>query len=187
MNKLSIAFAAAAMATMVNASTVTWGITSALDTAKFNAGTIYLFAGSSIADISTWAGNQESFTFDAVKTQLGADLAVLNTAPNTIALSEGKGTSSGNSVTSYGTGSTGNYSVYAVVLSDDGKNIAVSDSVKTLNLRNNATPSFAQWTAANFKTYSAKSGGGTDPIPEPTSGLLLLVGGAMLALRRKQK
>ena len=28
------------------------------------------------------------------------------------------------------------------------------------------------------------SGGG---VPEPTSGLLLLVGGAMLALRRKQK
>jgi len=28
---------------------------------------------------------------------------------------------------------------------------------------------------------------GTDPLPEPTSGLLLLVGGAVLALRRKQK
>ena len=31
-----------------------------------------------------------------------------------------------------------------------------------------------------------KAGGGGD-VPEPTSGLLLLVGGAMLALRRKQK
>ena len=29
-------------------------------------------------------------------------------------------------------------------------------------------------------------GGGDDPIPEPTSGLLLLVGGAMLALRRRR-
>lgn len=184
MSKLSFAFATVAMAAMVNASTVTWGITSALDTEKFNAGTIYLFAGSSIADISTWAGNQTSFTFNDVKTQLGADLAVLNDAPNTITLSGGKGTSSGNSVTSYGTGSTGQYSVYAVVLSEDGKNIAVADSVKTLNLRNNATPSFAQWTAANFNTYSAKSG--TDPIPEPTSGLLMLIGMAGLALRRKR-
>ena len=37
---------------------------------------------------------------------------------------------------------------------------------------------------------TAWSSGGTPdpgPIPEPTSGLLLLVGGAMLALRRKQK
>ena len=31
-----------------------------------------------------------------------------------------------------------------------------------------------------------KAGGGGD-IPEPTSGLLLLVGGAMLALRRRQR
>lgn len=36
--------------------------------------------------------------------------------------------------------------------------------------------------AANWKSYG--EGGG---VPEPTSGLLLLVGGAMLALRRKQK
>ena len=34
--------------------------------------------------------------------------------------------------------------------------------------------------------WATGSGGGGD-IPEPTSGLLLLVGGAMLALRRKQK
>ena len=38
--------------------------------------------------------------------------------------------------------------------------------------------------ASAWKTVG---GGGTDPLPEPTSGLLLLVGGAMLALRRKQK
>ena len=37
-------------------------------------------------------------------------------------------------------------------------------------------------------TVVAKGGGGGQgDIPEPTSGLLLLVGGAMLALRRKQK
>ena len=36
-------------------------------------------------------------------------------------------------------------------------------------------------------TKTAQSGGGGETIPEPTSGLLLLVGGAMLALRRKQK
>ena len=36
---------------------------------------------------------------------------------------------------------------------------------------------------ANWKSFGTSSGG----VPEPTSGLLLLVGGAMLALRRKQK
>ena len=38
--------------------------------------------------------------------------------------------------------------------------------------------------ASSFTAYA--TGGGTDPLPEPTSGLLLLVGGAVLALRRKQ-
>ena len=42
-------------------------------------------------------------------------------------------------------------------------------------------------TTASTHSYGAWGGGGTDPLPEPTSGLLLLVGGAVLALRRKQK
>ena len=46
-------------------------------------------------------------------------------------------------------------------------------------------------TGSSTHTYAGfsggGSGGGTDPLPEPTSGLLLLVGGAVLALRRKQK
>ena len=42
--------------------------------------------------------------------------------------------------------------------------------------------------ASDWSTMTAGGGGGGQGgIPEPTSGLLLLVGGAMLALRRKQK
>ena len=182
MKKLAIAFASVAMATMANASTVAWGINTALDTEKFNTGKIYLFAGSTIADLTDWAKTQESFTFDSVKTQLGSDLAKLNTAPNTIDLSGGKGTSVGNTVTTYGTDSTGNYSVFAIALSDDGKNLAVAQSAKTINIRAAATPANATWGAANFNTYSISS----SPIPEPTSGLLMLIGMAGLALRRKR-
>ena len=43
---------------------------------------------------------------------------------------------------------------------------------------------------SNFSTSGTtgwNTNGGTSPIPEPTSGLLLLVGAGMLALRRKQK
>ena len=46
------------------------------------------------------------------------------------------------------------------------------------------SPGTFEATAAAF-TKSGTAGGGD--VPEPTSGLLLLVGGAMLALRRKQK
>ena len=41
-----------------------------------------------------------------------------------------------------------------------------------------ATASYANWTSL--------SGGSGGDVPEPTSGLLLLVGGAMLALRRRR-
>ena len=46
----------------------------------------------------------------------------------------------------------------------------------------------ATWDATNYSADSWKTQGGTQPdVPEPTSALLLLMGGAMLALRRKQK
>jgi len=61
-----------------------------------------------------------------------------------------------------------------------------------------ATASSAKVTTADLTKYEGGSFGGTPngaaisgwssgAVPEPTSGLLLLVGGAMLALRRKQK
>ncbi len=55
---------------------------------------------------------------------------------------------------------------------------------------------FNDYTAYGASDWSTMTAGttppgptppGPGPIPEPTSGLLLLVGGAMLALRRKQK
>ena len=48
----------------------------------------------------------------------------------------------------------------------------------------------ADWSGSDFIGDPARKGtvtGGSGDIPEPTSGLLLLIGGAMLALRRKQK
>ncbi len=40
---------------------------------------------------------------------------------------------------------------------------------------------------ANLTTAGMTTAGWTEIVPEPTSGLLLLVGGALLVLRRKQK
>ena len=57
-----------------------------------------------------------------------------------------------------------------------GSYLLEADASKTVNL------AMSSWTQ-----ITASSSGGTTPVPEPTSGLLLLVGGAMIALRRKQK
>lgn len=43
------------------------------------------------------------------------------------------------------------------------------------------------WSGADFLGDPARKGTVSGGVPEPTSGLLLLIGGAMFALRRKQK
>jgi len=80
----------------------------------------------------------------------------------------------------------------AVIILDDGKFMAVNGApgISYASSADDGSP--AAFGAAVFSTasvswatYTPSSGGGD--VPEPTSGLLLLVGGAMLALRRKQK
>ncbi len=84
-------------------------------------------------------------------------------------------------------------SYYAVVVSADGKGywaMAGSGEIYTTATEPAlSTIDMASTISGTAYTPWKTSGGGTDPsgVPEPTSGLLLLVGGAMLALRRKQK
>ena len=82
---------------------------------------------------------------------------------------------------------------YAIVTSADAtsfKYVSLGDlSGKVYDADNQETSpgAFGDVSAANILAGTSKnfSGGGGD-IPEPTSGLLLLVGGAMLALRRRR-
>ena len=179
MKKLMMAAAIVCAAVASNASTVNWGLDESLGE-KFASGNLYLFAGSSIADLTTWAASQTSFTLDSVKTALGADLAALNGAPNTITLAGGMGTSMGNDVKTFGDSKTGTYSVFVVAISEDGKNLAVANKPTALNIRNVSSPAQATYTGANMTPYSAAA------VPEPTSGLLLLLGVAGMALRRRR-
>ena len=58
------------------------------------------------------------------------------------------------------------------------------DAIETLGYTSLA---FGSQKSASSAASAWKTVGGGGDVPEPTSGLLLLVGGAMLALRRKQK
>ena len=82
---------------------------------------------------------------------------------------------------------TGNYDFYFVI-EDGGKtftsatkeNVAAqATATVTVNFGNmqSATQNASNW---------ASSGGGGEPVPEPTSGLLMLLGAAGLALKRKR-
>ena len=71
---------------------------------------------------------------------------------------------------------------YAVVAGASGLTKAISATAASVTfVGGNQSTALAD--ASNWKSY----GGGGGDVPEPTSGLLLLIGGAMLALRRKQK
>ena len=83
---------------------------------------------------------------------------------------------------------------YYIILANDSGFSVVADNVKITAYTDitqggsGLTPGTTVTGATNpaASSFTAYATGGGD-VPEPTSGLLLLVGGAMLALRRKQK
>ena len=88
-------------------------------------------------------------------------------------------------------GLTGEQTFYAVIVSGDNYGVT-SPIVKDVATIGTTLVPFAELSdesGVSSLTWkpSGIAGGGTGGVPEPTSGLLLLVGGTMLALRRKQK
>ncbi len=79
------------------------------------------------------------------------------------------------------------YTFYTIVINNDQSHyLATStvtdtgESLKPLNM------AFGPQMSNNWVAIKS-SGGGGEGVPEPTSGLLVIVGGALLALRRKQQ
>ena len=86
-------------------------------------------------------------------------------------------------------GDIGMQTVYAVVVSPDGKGYWTASAQGEV-YDTNPSPVKADFqmqsiVAGNYTPWAGTPG--PDPVPEPTSGLLLLLGVAGLALRRKQK
>ena len=188
MKKLIIAAFAVVCAVAVNAATVTWGSGALYTAADANGGwssttamsagalvtmSIYMVDATTYATVS--AMDQEGmYKWTAGKT---ADYTAQNKNPSTSALI-GAVTVSDNTLA----GSTTYYSILTAEYTDAtlGKDFYMAAAAEA------TTP------ASGVKAVSNIFGGTTgvrdwQPIPEPTSGLLLLLGMAGLALRRKQK
>ena len=180
MKKLIGMLAIAACAATASASSVTWGLGTGelLDAEKVDAGTAYLMYSMGTVDFSKFA---TMTSFDA------SSLAAvgLDTTIDTFAYSTSK-INSTISVTPTGTKTSantniggGSKSMYIVFIDDGGKDIAYTATAVPVNVQN-STMAIGATKAASAFTYATAS------VPEPTSGLLLLLGMAGLALKRKR-
>ena len=183
MKKLFVIAAAAGLSFAATASTVTWGVGSGsvIDSSKITEGTFYLMYASTAFDSSKLTG--ESFSASTLK-----DAGLDKTFDSFAYSATGTFQKKNNALTPTSTGvASGSKTVYEVLISSDGKNIAWGQA--TINLVAAVGMNQPKTLDASGFTYVAagSGGGGGENVPEPTSGLLLLVGAGMLALRRKQK
>ena len=184
MKKIMIALAVIALAGVTQAASFKWASTTgqymyqAGTTTKMTAGTLYLFN----ADTFSQSAFLDAFA-------AGTDIASMSSIASTSMKSTGT-FSQTSAIDSIGADETLN-AYFAIV---DGDNVYVSATKSGLG-QSSATTSMnfggltssskavaTEWTAGS--DFSA--GGWYTAVPEPTSGLLMLVGLAGLALRRRR-
>ena len=171
MKKLIVLMTAIVAAFMTQAAMVNWTASSLTD---YKSGTFYLFDSSKQADVLAALAAVD----DSTATKLD-DMAITSGSVST----KGKASAASTDV-----GST--TEVLAVVFAgtEFADGVSYKYMVEDISTMVYTPPAGAP---GNFNSTIATAGttgtmqGGV--APEPTSGLLLLVGGAMLALRRKQK
>ena len=183
MKKLIILAGSLAMVCAVNAASATWGFTSIdiTDRSGNYAGdptamTAFLYLGTATTTATTidlsgltllaTAGQNADYTFGSISTPVALDGLTSDAAGQayTMLLVEGDG---------------------LTTLAQDNKYwmvVATGSSVQTTDPMSGAT-----WAAFTDGTaYTAGNWGNLQVVPEPTSGLLLLLGMAGLALKRKR-
>ena len=172
MKKLIIAGVIACTAAISQASTVNWGLnTSTLDTTKFASGTAYLICVDTLAR-PTLSADTAAEWYSANKDKLAS--SAFRTA-----------TVSGGTV--YSTevieSPTGRKNYWLIIDNnatvDSEHFFAVSTLNKALNIQAGTMNQTAAWIGGTQMTAYAA-------VPEPTSGLMLLLGIAGLALKRKR-
>ena len=181
MKKLIVAFAAVAMAACSHAAVVTWGsgtITAHAtgSTAGKNAVTMLCWEITS-TQYDMYAKLSGSALSDAINSAFSASSAELSISTSNRGLANDNGTT---------THSAGDV-VYGAVLFVDAADNYYLGNVVTATIPGSGNGSFNNL----FTTYGGTASSGslawsTASVPEPTSGLLLLLGMAGLALKRKR-
>ena len=172
MKKLIVVAAVACTAMFANAASLDWKVVTGAGSTGLN---IYICASiaefESASDISNYLLGSDGNTAAAKSNGRGA-AAWLGNA----------GTVGGIDDSQEGSGK----SFYAVVVSSDGKGYwTMAGTGEIYTTSTEPTVGSLDMTSKLATAYTPWKGGSTD-VPEPTSGLLLVLGGAMLALRRRR-
>ena len=171
MKKVMIAAAIVACAMISNAASVTWKYTGA---AEDVGSTVYLFTASVSNQYDSFADLIKGAVSSATVASKKVGPKTTYVTPDTVAAAD--------SITKTG-------SLYAVLVSGDSATTykyGTLDAASLVYDPNNqeTSPGTFAMTTASFT--SSGTIGGTSPIPEPTSGLLMILGMAGLALRRRR-
>lgn len=193
MKKIMFALAAAALAVGAQAATVSWTITGVKgpDGAALSGGSAYVFFVDGNSADTSWVAGLEGKGATAISTAMGSAVRNYTMATTTAAGNYSYNTANGFTLPSNSdlglTGSTV-YTAYAVIFDTatitDDSNFYVTAARANTTFADSVSNNRA-WTltATSSSVASNWHAAGT---PEPTSGLLLLVGLGALALRRKR-
>ena len=167
MKKLIMLFAVVLAATMTQAASVKWG-----------SGT----NGNGFKD-PTGASLKNSALYTMVVTFYDADMNVIGTSQSTKAGATG---SFGTTYSGYDFAADTTYYASAIIKANDGSYERIADASSFTIAANGADANIVFFTGAGFDENTAKWGD-WQSAPEPTGAMLIMLGVAALALRRKQK